>query len=44
MDKKPTKKELIRDIAAHSDLFDFASLARTNITNLIVIRGLVMRS
>ena len=38
MDKKPSKKELIRDIAAVTDLFDFASLERTNITNLIVIR------
>ena len=44
MDTKPSKKELIRTIAEHSDLFDFASLSRTNITNLIVIRDLVMRS
>ena len=44
MDKNPSKKELIRDIAADSDLFDFASLARTNITNLIVIRDLVAKA
>jgi len=44
MDKNPSKKELIRDIAANSDLFDFTSLARTNITNLIVIRDLVVNA
>ena len=44
MDTKPSKKELIREIAEHSDLFDFSSLARTNITNLIVIRDLVMKT
>lgn len=41
MDKKPSKKALIRDIAGDTDLFDFASLERTNIQNLIVIRDLV---
>ena len=38
MDKKPSKKVLIREIAECTDLFDFASLERTNVTNLIVIR------
>ena len=40
---KPNKKTLIREIAEQSDLFDFASLARTNITNLIVIRDLLAK-
>ena len=44
MDTKPSKKELIRDIAGDSDAFDFASLERTNITNLIVIRDLVAKA
>ena len=44
MDKKPSKKELIRDIAGDSDRFDFVSLERTNITNLIVIRDLVAKA
>lgn len=44
MDKKPSKKELIREIAGDSDLFDFVSLERTNITNLIVIRDLVAKA
>ena len=38
MDTKESKKDLLREIAEVSDLFDFASLERTNITNLIVIR------
>ena len=43
-EKRPSKKALIREIAENSDLFDFESLARTNITNLIVIRDLVVAS
>ena len=42
--KNPSKKALLREIAENSDLFDFTSLARTNITNLIVIRDLVVAS
>jgi hypothetical protein len=42
--KNPSKKALLREIAENSDLFDFTSLARTNITNLIVIRDLAVAS
>ena len=39
---RPSKKTLIREIAENSDLFDFGSLERTNITNLIVIRDMAI--
>ena len=42
--KNLSKKAIIREIAENSDLFDFTSLARTNIANLIVIRDLVVAS
>ena len=35
---RPSKKVLIREIAEQTDLFNFASLERTNIQNLTVIR------
>ena len=35
---RPSKKVLIREIAEQTDLFNFASLERTNIQNLEVIR------
>ena len=41
---RPSKKTLIREIAEHSDLFDFGSLERTNITNLIVIRDMAIKA
>ena len=37
--KNPSKKAIIREIAENIDLFDFTSLARTNITNLIFMEG-----
>ena len=40
----PSKKTLIREIAENSDLFDFGSLERTNITNLIVIRDMAIKA
>jgi hypothetical protein len=39
--KKPTKKALMQEIASTTDLFNVASLERTNIENLIVILDLV---
>ena len=39
--KKPTKKALMQEIAGTTDLFNIASLERTNIDNLIVILDLV---
>jgi len=39
--KKPTKKALMQEIAGTTDLFNVASLERTNIENLIVILDLV---
>jgi len=39
--KKPTKKILMQEIASTTDLFNVASLERTNIENLIVILDLV---
>jgi hypothetical protein len=39
--KKPTKKVLMQEIASTTDLFNVASLERTNIENLIVILDLV---
>ena len=41
---RPSKKTLIREIAENSDLFDFGSLERTNITNLIVIRDMAIKA
>tara|TARA_R100000656_G_scaffold21756_2_gene19186 strand:- start:694 stop:900 length:207 start_codon:yes stop_codon:yes gene_type:complete len=38
---RPSKKVLIREIAEQTDLFNFASLERTNIHNLTVIRDLI---
>ena len=38
---RPSKKVLIREIAEKTDLFNFASLERTNIQNLAVIRDLL---
>ena len=35
---RPSKKVLIREIAEQTDLFNFASLERTNIQNLEGIR------
>ena len=35
--KKPTKKALMQEISGMTDLFNVASLERTNIENLIVI-------
>jgi hypothetical protein len=43
MDKE-SKEDLIRDIAAHTDLFNFTSLRRTNTMNLIVIRDLLVKA
>ena len=43
-EKRPSKKALIREIAENSDLFDFGSLERTNITNLIVIRDMAIKA
>ena len=43
-EKRPSKKALIREIAENSDLFDFESLARTNITNLVVIRDMAIKA
>ena len=40
-EKKPTKKILMQEIASTTDLFNVASLERTNIENLIVILDLV---
>jgi hypothetical protein len=40
-EKKPTKKVLMQEIASTTDLFNVASLERTNIENLIVILDLV---
>ena len=40
---RPSKKALIREIAERTDLFNFASLERTNIQNLAVIRDLVSK-
>jgi hypothetical protein len=39
--KKPTKKALMQEIAGTTDLFNVASLERTNVDNLIVILDLV---
>jgi len=39
---RPSKKVLIREIAEQSDLFNFASLERTSIQNLTVIRDLLI--
>ena len=39
--KKPTKKALMQEIAGTTDLFNIASLERTNVDNLIVILDLV---
>ena len=41
---RPSKKILIREIAENSDLFDFGSLERTNIHNLVVIRDMVLKA
>ena len=41
---RPSKKILIREIAENSDLFDFVSLERTNIHNLVVIRDMVVKA
>ena len=41
---RPSKKTLIREIAENSDLFDFGSLERTNIHNLVVIRDMVVKA
>ena len=41
---RPSKKTLIREIAENSDLFDFGSLERTNITNLVVIRDMAVKA
>ena len=41
---RPSKKTLIREIAENSDLFDFGSLERTNITNLVVIRDMAIKA
>ena len=43
-EKRPSKKALIREIAENTDLFDFPSLERTNITNLIVIRDMAINA
>ena len=40
-EKKPTKKALMQEIAGNTDLFNIASLERTNVDNLIVILDLV---
>jgi len=40
-EKKPTKKVLMQEITSTTDLFNVASLERTNIENLIVILDLV---
>ena len=40
-EKKPTKKVLMQEIASTTDLFNVASLERTNVDNLIVILDLV---
>jgi hypothetical protein len=40
-EKKPTKKALMQEIAGTTDLFNVASLERTNVDNLIVILDLV---
>jgi len=42
--KKPTKKALMQEIASMSDLFNVASLERTNVENLIVILDLVTKA
>ena len=41
---RPSKKTLIREIPENSDLFDFGSLERTNVANLIVIRDMAIKA
>jgi len=41
---KPSKKTLLREIAENNADFDFGSLERTNITNLVVIRDLAIKA
>ena len=41
--KTPSKKDLLREIAEFTDLFEVNSLSRTNVANLVVIRDLVAR-
>ena len=38
---RPSKKILLREIAARTDLFNFTALERTNIQNLQVILNLL---
>ncbi len=45
-EKKPktkSKKDLIREIIEIDDRFDINSLSRTNITNLKLVRDLVLK-
>jgi hypothetical protein len=41
--KALSKKDLLREIAEYTDLFEVNSLSRTNVANLVVIRDLVAR-
>ena len=41
--KRPSKKVVIREIVELNDRFDFNSLERTNLENLIVIKELCLK-
>ena len=42
-EKRPSKKVVIREIVELNDRFDFNSLERTNLENLIVIKELCLK-
>lgn len=43
-EKRPSKKVVIREIVELNDRFDFNSLERTNLENLIVIKELCLKN
>tara|TARA_B100000123_G_scaffold150392_1_gene111141 strand:+ start:889 stop:1071 length:183 start_codon:yes stop_codon:yes gene_type:complete len=42
-EKRPSKKVVIREIVELNDRFDFNSLERTNLENLLVIKDLLLK-
>ena len=42
-EKRPSKKVVIREIVELNDRFDFNSLERTNLDNLLVIKDLLLK-
>ena len=40
-EKAPSKKELLKDIISLDDRIESASLSRTNVTNLVILKSLL---